>query len=106
MQSRRIFLLKSIGAAVALPAAGQAFAQAAQTKVDPKDPQAVALGYVEDTTKVDAKKFPKWSKDQNCANCQLYIAKGTPADGVGGCSIFPNKLIASKGWCSAWVKKA
>jgi trimethylamine:corrinoid methyltransferase-like protein len=103
MQTRRIFLLKSIGAAVALPAAGQAFAQTA-AKVDPKDAQAIALGYVEDASKADAKKFPKWAKDQQCTSCQLYIKKGD--DGWGGCSIFPNKLIASKGWCSAWIKKA
>lgn len=103
MQSRRIFLLKSIGAAVALPAAGKALAQAAPAKVDPKDPQAAALGYVEDTTKVDAKKYPKWTKEQNCANCQLYTAKGADA---GACTLFPNKAVAAKGWCSAWVKKA
>jgi hypothetical protein len=104
MQSRRIFLLKSIGAAVALPAAGKALAQAAPAKVDPKDAQATALGYVEDASKADAKKFPRWAKDQNCANCQLYVKKGD--DGWGGCTLFPNKLVASKGWCSAWVKKA
>jgi hypothetical protein len=106
MKSRRIFLIKSIGAAIALPAAGQALAQGAPAKVDPKDPAAAALGYVEDTTKADAKKFPKWAKEQVCSNCQLYVAKGAAADGVGNCSIFPGKLVAAKGWCSAWVKKA
>jgi hypothetical protein len=103
MQSRRIFLLKSIGAAVALPAAGKALAQAAPAKVDPKDPQAAALGYVEDAAKADAKKFPRWAAGQNCATCQLYTAKGADA---GGCTLFPNKTVVAKGWCSAWVKKA
>jgi hypothetical protein len=104
MQTRRIFLLKSVGAAVALPVAGKSFAQAAATKVDPKEPQAAALGYVEDTTKADAKKFPKWSKDQLCSNCQLYTAKADTKEGP--CTLFQNRLVAANGWCSAWVKKA
>jgi hypothetical protein len=44
----------------------------AQAKLDEKDPQAVALGYVADTTKADTKKFPKHSNDQKCSNCQLF----------------------------------
>jgi hypothetical protein len=103
MQTRRIFLLKSVGVAAALPLAGKAFAQTA-AKVDPKDPQAAALGYVEDHTKVDTKKFPKYTKEQQCSNCQLYTAKADAKEGP--CTLFPNRLVAGPGWCSAWVKKA
>ncbi len=76
----------------------------AQAKVDEKDPQAAALGYVADTTKVDAKKYPKHAAAQKCSNCQLYTGK--PADASGGCALFAGKLVAANGWCSAYVKKA
>jgi hypothetical protein len=36
-------------------------------------------------------------------NCQLYQTKA--ADN-GGCTIFPGKLVAAAGWCSAYQKKA
>jgi hypothetical protein len=64
----------------------------------------MALGYKEDTTKVDAKKYPKHDKAQKCSNCQLYTGKAGEA--YGPCSIFPGKAVAANGWCTAWVKKA
>ncbi len=98
--NRRVFMMQVVAGSTAVMAT-QAMAQA---KVDPKDPQAVALAYVEDTTKVDAKKYPKHANTQQCNNCQLYTGK--PADSAGGCGIFAGKQVAAKGWCSAWVKKA
>ncbi|MFW2357171.1 MAG: high-potential iron-sulfur protein [Hydrogenophaga sp.] len=79
-------------------------AQAQAALVNEKDAQAAALGYVADSTKVDAKKFPKHAAAQMCSNCQVYAGK--PADPAGPCAIFPGKLVAGKGWCSAYVKKA
>jgi hypothetical protein len=99
-KNRRVFMLRVAAAGSAL-AAAEGFAQAA--RVDEKDPQAAALGYVNDTTKADAKKFPKHANDQKCGGCQLYTGKAT--DATGPCSIFGGKLVASGGWCSAWVKK-
>jgi len=96
---RRIFLLQVAACGTGL-AAGPASAQA---KVDEKDPQAVALGYVNDTTKADKKKFPKHSNDQKCSNCALF--QGKPADAWGGCPLFGTKQVAGAGWCSAWAKK-
>lgn len=84
----------------ALTTAQQAMAQA---KLSEKDPQAVALGYVEDATKTDAKKYPKYAAGQVCSNCALYQAKAT--DPMGGCPLFAGKQVAGKGWCSAWAKK-
>ena len=87
-------------------ACGTAFAAThshAQAKVDEKDPQAVALGYVADTTKADKKKFPKHTNDQKCNNCALY--QGKPSDAAGGCPLFGTKQVAGPGWCSAWAKK-
>jgi High potential iron-sulfur protein len=98
--NRRTFMLQVAAAGAAL-AASQAQAQA---KVDEKDPQAVALGYVADTNKADQKKFPKHSKDQKCTNCALF--QGKPTDATGGCPLFAGKVVAGPGWCSAWAKKA
>ena len=99
---RRIFMLQVAAGASSL-AAVHAFAQAAPMLAE-TDPQAVALGYKADTTKVDAKKFPKHAATQTCANCALYTGK--PNDAAGGCPLFAGKQVAANGWCSAWVKKA
>ena len=76
----------------------------AQALVDEKDAQAAALGYVADTKRADAKKYPKHAATQNCTNCTLY--QGKPTDKAGGCALFGGKQVAGPGWCSAWAKKA
>jgi hypothetical protein len=101
--NRRVFVLQVAAGASALVAATQVSAQA-PVKVDPKDPQAAALGYVDDTKKADQAKFPKHTADQACAGCQLY--SGKPKEATGPCGLFAGKAVASGGWCSAWVKKA
>jgi len=80
-----------------------ASAQAAAT-LSESDPQAVALGYRADTTKVDAAKFPQHQATQMCNGCQLFQGKAT--DATGPCQLYAGKLVAGKGWCSAWVKRA
>ncbi len=97
--NRRTFL-------ITLAAGSSLLANAAygQSKLDEKDPQAVALGYVADATKTDTKKYPKYAAGQVCSNCALY--QGKPSDAVGGCPLFGAKQVAGKGWCSAWAKKA
>ena len=98
--NRRVFMMQvAVGSSAVI--ASQAMAQA---KVDEKDPQAVALGYVADTKKVDAKKYPKHADAQKCSNCQLFVGK--PTDAGGGCSLFAGKQVAGPGWCSAYIKKA
>ena len=98
--NRRVFLLQVAACGSVLAAAS---VQAQAVKVDEKDPQAVALGYVADTTKADTKKFPKHANDQKCSNCALY--QGKPTDPQGGCPLFGAKQVAGPGWCSAWAKK-
>ena len=98
--NRRVFMLQAATASAAVLAT-QASAQGA--KLDEKDPQAVALSYKHDTTKVDAKKFPKHTASQKCSNCQLYAGK--PTDAWGGCPLFAGKQVSGNGWCSAYVKK-
>lgn len=99
INSRRTFMITVAAAGAALTTAAHA-----QAKVDEKDPQAVALGYVADATKADTKKYTKYAAGQHCANCALFQGKAT--DAAGGCPLFAGKQVAAKGWCSAWAKKA
>jgi len=101
--TRRTFMMQVAVGGSALAGASVAFAQT-PPMVDEKNPQAAALAYAADTTKVDKKKFPKHTAEQKCSNCQLYTGK--PKDATGGCSLFAGKHVTANGWCSAWVKKA
>ena len=103
ISSRRVFMLQIATAGAATLVATHASAQAA-TMVVETDPQAAALGYKADSTKVDAKKFPKHVAAQNCASCALY--QGKAGDKAGGCPLFAGKQVAATGWCSAYAKKA
>ena len=101
--TRRTFMMQvAVGGSV-LTGASAALAQTPPL-VNEKDAQAVSLGYAADSTKVDAKKFPKHAATQKCSNCQLYT--GAAGSKAGPCSIFPGKQVAAAGWCTAWVKKA
>jgi hypothetical protein len=104
MTTRRAFIqiLPLAGAAAVL---GASVARAADAPLlDPKDPQAVALGYVADATKADKVKFPRYAAGQACGSCQLY--QGKPGDAAAPCALFGGKQVGAKAWCSAYVKKA
>ena len=94
--TRRVFFMQV--------AAGTSVLAATQAMVNEKDPAAVGLGYVADTTKADAKKYAKHTNEQMCSNCALYAGKAKEA--AGSCPLFAGKQVAAKGWCSAWAKKA
>ncbi|MBA3059719.1 MAG: high-potential iron-sulfur protein [Gammaproteobacteria bacterium] len=102
MSNRREFIVQlSLGGSAL--AGANAFA-AGLPMVAETDPQAKALAYAADTTKVDAKKFPKHVAAQDCSNCALYQGKVGAASGL--CPLFAGKQVAAKGWCSAYAKKA
>jgi hypothetical protein len=67
------------------------------------DPQASALGYKADASKVDKAKFPKFAAGQVCSNCALF--QGAAGAAAGGCPLYAGKQVAAKGWCSAYAKK-
>jgi hypothetical protein len=71
--------------------------------LDPKDPAAVTLGYVDDVSKVDAASNPTYAPNQRCANCQQF--QGDSASTRGGCVLFPGKSVPAAGWCKVWRKK-
>ena len=102
-RNRRTFLIGAVGAASALAVSRIAVSQGG-APLSESDPQAAALGYKADAKQADKAKFPKYAAGQTCVNCQLY--QGKPADAAGPCTLFQNKLVAARGWCSAWVKKA
>jgi hypothetical protein len=98
--SRRRFLNHVLLAAVAAPFAAATTGRAVAAplpRLPLANPQAKALHYVEDAGKTtDAAHKPGAA----CANCQFF----TPA--TGACALFAGFSVASKGWCSAWAKKA
>jgi len=67
------------------------------------DPQAGALGYKAESSKVDAKKYPTHAATQNCGNCALF--QGKAGDKAGMCPLFAGKQVAAAAWCSAYAKK-
>lgn len=79
-------------------------AEAAAGKVDPSEPQAKSLGYVEDASKVDAKANPNFKPGQTCANC-LQAPTAKAGDATVACNIFAGRQVASGGWCKVWVKR-
>jgi hypothetical protein len=102
LSRRRMLKVALLGAA--LPAAQflpTVRAAAPLVPLDPNDAQAKALGYVVDTTKVDAKANPAHKADQTCARCLQFVGK--PADKLGGCKIFPGKSVTGAGWCKVYV---
>lgn len=108
MQStnKRRIVLRSLSYAAVVSATGIPLSLlAAVKKIDPKDPQAVALNYVDDSTTVDDKKFPKHDKSQTCSKCQFYQA-AQEKNKVAPCAVLAGKGVAAGGWCTAWVKKA
>lgn len=68
--------------------------------LDPKEPAAVTLGFVNDAAKVDAAANPRYAAGQSCANCEQFIGK--PSVARGGCVLFPGKSVPAAGWCKVW----
>ncbi|MBS0395971.1 MAG: high-potential iron-sulfur protein [Proteobacteria bacterium] len=101
---RRTILKGALAGLAAIPVVGIATrADAAAVKLDPNDAQAKSLGYVTDTTKVDAKANPMHKPEQKCANCAQFQGKAT--DASAPCTIFAGKLVEGTGWCKVWAKK-
>jgi len=98
-------LLKGVllGAAAVPMTALLGRAEAAAGKVDPNEPQAKSLGYVEDAAKVDAKANPNFKAGQDCSNC--LQSTGKPGDAMVPCNIFAQRPVNAKGWCKVYVKR-
>jgi hypothetical protein len=88
---RRRAIKLALGGIVAVPLANvllRSPARAAE-QVSADDPMAKQLQYTDKST----------VKGEYCDNCKYY---GGGAQS-GPCQIFQGKLVAAKGWCSAWA---
>lgn len=97
--TRRLFV-KTAGVFTALGATSlvdeQAHADELPRLSEDSD-MAKALNYKHDAQTVDA---AVRASDRYCYNCALFA--GAEDDAWSGCSIFPGKSVAGRGWCSAW----
>jgi hypothetical protein len=97
--TRRLFV-RTAGVFTALGATSlgsvQARADELQRLSEDSD-MARALNYKHDAQTVDA---AMRASDRYCYNCALFA--GAEDDAWAGCSIFPGKSVAGRGWCSAW----
>ncbi len=97
---RRKFVKSALLGALGAPLLSEP-SMAMASKLNPADPAAAAVGYVENASKVDAKRFPTYKPGQNCANCSLIMLQYSP---YRPCKLFPKNVVNANGWCSAWVK--
>jgi hypothetical protein len=104
--SRRSIVKSGLIAGALLPVAGLASRNAAAAglpPLDPNDPTAKALGFVNDATKVDSKTHPTFKPSQKCGNCAQF--QGKAGDATAACTIFAGKSVPEGGWCQVWAQK-
>ena len=105
--SRRAIIKGGLIAGALIPAIGlmaNTAAAAGLPPLDPSDPTAQAVGFVTDTTKVNAAAYATYKPTQKCNNCAQY--QGKASDATAGCNIFPGKSVPAAGWCKVWAQKA
>jgi len=104
--TRRALVKGGLLAGTLIPAfdliGNSASAAADLTPLDPKDPAAITLGFLDDSTKVDAAANPRYAAGQRCDNCQQYL--GHAGELRGGCVLFAGKSVPAAGWCKVWRK--
>jgi hypothetical protein len=104
--SRRSIVKSGLIAGALLPAAGfmaGTASAAALPPLDPNDPTAKALGFVNDVSQVDSKSHPTFKAGQKCATCAQF--QGKPGDATAACTIFAGKSVPQGGWCQVWAQK-
>ena len=100
--SRRVLLKNLLVAAGVGAALGAVRSDAATAqRLDPKDPAAVALGYVANAARVDVKAEPTFATGRSCANCMQL--QGTAGAAYRPCAAFAGRLVDVNGWCRAWT---
>ena len=102
MRTRREFLAITGGLAL-IPLINMPVVAAEKLPLD--DPAAKALRYVEDASQASGQtdKMGVAGADQLCSNCRFYTA---PDGDFGPCTLFQNRLVAAKGWCTGWIPTA
>jgi hypothetical protein len=67
------------------------------------DQEAAAIEYRTDATQVEPSKYPKYTKGQNCSNCNIFYADNGAS--TGACGVVFGKVVAATGWCTSYEKK-
>jgi hypothetical protein len=101
-ESRRKFMRHSLLGMAAIPLgmgilSQRAFAQSL-TPLDPSTPQAKGLNYVK--VAEEAVGHPAYAAGEHCANCMLF------QEATNGCSLFPQNMVETNGWCQVWAPKS
>jgi hypothetical protein len=97
---RRTFILHVAAGTTAL--AASCVARAAAKKIDENEPKAQSLGYRNDSTQVDKKRFPKHGAGEKCSGCMAWLGK--PSDAWAECDLLVDRIVSASGWCSSYVK--
>jgi hypothetical protein len=90
-----------VAAASGAVVAGNVCAQA--RRLQESDPEATAVAYSLDNSKVDKARFPKRQSGDRCSSCKAFIAK--PGEEWGQCALIDDKLVNGNAWCSSFVLK-
>ena len=98
MTNRRVFILHSCAGLAAATLGCMAWADD-RVPLKEDEPLAKEFNYVVDAAKVDGHKFPDFKAGDRCSKCQIY--EDGPND-MGGCAIFPGKLVTAAGWCTSF----
>jgi hypothetical protein len=105
--SRRAIVKGGLMAGAMLPTLGLLVSESAQAAdlpaLDPNDPVAKSLGFVNDSTKVDAAANPTHTAAQKCGTCAQFGGKA--GDARGPCNVFVGHSVPQGGWCKVWAKK-
>jgi hypothetical protein len=102
--NRRIFILHlACGTSALATGAAMAADPVSTEKLTEADAYAKSMGFRLDTTKVDAKKYPRHTAEQKCSTCQLF--SGAPGAEWGPCSFFGGRLVNKEGWCRNFKAK-
>lgn len=101
MNRRKLLESLALGALSAAAVAGSETRAAESAKLDPNDPQAKALGYVENASQVDAKKYTAFVAGSTCDNCMQL--QGSAGNSYRPCTLFQGRLVSVGGWCSGWT---
>jgi hypothetical protein len=66
------------------------------------EPRAKTVAYQYAARKVDRAKYPTYRPGQSCTTCKLMELGSAPQR---VCSLFPDRLVNSGGWCNVWVRR-
>jgi hypothetical protein len=101
--TRRAVIVKGVLGAAGLASAVPILRARAQSgeKLQPNDPMAQAVKYVEDAASAPA---DLRKPDSFCSNCQFY--QGDQTSSSAPCMVLMGKLVPAQAWCVTWAMKA